>query len=156
MEKRILEDDSSVAVHIRFGDYMNEVNNPKFGGFCTEAYYESAIDIISLSCGKENINLYVFSDDIPHAELFFRNILAGKLSIAVKKIVYVNVCNTEEDSWIDMYLMSICHHNIIANSTFSWWGAWLNGNESKVVIAPKKWINIFDYTDIYPERWITI
>lgn len=58
--------------------------------------------------------------------------------------------------WYDMYLMSICKHNIIANSTFSWWGAWLNQNENKIVAAPERWIHTFDYEDIYPSEWIKI
>ena len=65
----------------------------------------------------------------------------GKLTAGMNreiKTVIVNVC-TEEDSWIDMYLMSLCHHNIIANSTFSWWGARLNANPGKIVISPAFW-----------------
>ena len=57
-----------------------------------------------------------------------------------------------------MRLMSLCKHNIIANSSFSWWGAWLNNNKEKIVIAPQKWFNSnkMDYSDIIPEKWIKI
>ena len=58
--------------------------------------------------------------------------------------------------WYDLYLMSMCTHHILANSTFSWWGAWLNQRRDKIVVAPQKWMNVCDYKDIYPEGWITM
>ena len=64
--------------------------------------------------------------------------------------------NQGKDSYKDMFLMSKCKHNIIANSSFSWWGAWLNQNQQKIVIAPKKWNNLGNYTDICPPDWIRI
>ena len=69
-------------------------------------------------------------------------------------IIEVIDWNSEDEGWIDMYLMSICKHNIIANSSFSWWAAWLNQNEKKVVIAPSKWQNGADIEDIVPEEWV--
>ena len=60
------------------------------------------------------------------------------------------------NSWEDMYLMSKCKHNIVANSTFSWWGAWLNENKGKIVLCPPKYINSEDTFDFYPQDWIRI
>ena len=64
--------------------------------------------------------------------------------------------NTEQDGWSDMYLMSICRHNIIANSSFSWWAAWLNQNAEKIVVAPCRWQNGIDIADIVPDEWVRI
>jgi len=66
--------------------------------------------------------------------------------------------NGPDKNYEDLRLMSLCRHNIIANSTFSWWGAWLNQNPYKTVIAPKKWFNTekFDAKDVLPESWIRL
>ena len=73
---------------------------------------------------------YVFTDDIEWARDFFR----GSCYTIVDE-------NRGKDSYIDMYLMSQCKHNIIANSSFSWWGAWLNENPEKIIVSPNKWFN---------------
>ena len=115
---------NSVSLHIRRGDYLN---NPIYG-VCDEKYYEKAIAAI-----KEKVDtprFYVFSDDTAWCEDFMR-----KQGVDYQIISH----NTGEDSYKDMYLMTRCKHNIIANSTFSWWGAWLNDNERKIVISPNKW-----------------
>ena len=79
-----------------------------------------------------------------------------KDNLNIPNCIYVDN-NKAENSYIDMYLMSICKHNLIANSTFSWWAAWLNKNESKIVVMPQKWI-LRDYlpTGIFPEEWVKI
>ena len=73
-----------------------------------------------------------------------------------KKIFFLNV-NSGKNSYIDMQLMSLCKHNIIANSSFSWWGAWLNSNTEKLVIAPRPWMpSHTSGKDIIPEKWIPL
>jgi hypothetical protein len=68
--------------------------------------------------------------------------------------------NSDKNSWMDMYLMTKCDHNIIANSSFSWWGAWLNKNPSKIVICPRKWFNDndknHDSIDLIPDSWVRL
>jgi hypothetical protein len=97
----------------------------------------------------ENFNevttFIVFSDD----EKWIKENIKGK------NIIYIQ----RNHDYIDLYLMSQCNHNIIANSTFSWWGAWLNNNQNKKVVAPTKWFGVnkkLDTKDLIPETWIKI
>jgi hypothetical protein len=94
-------------------------------------------------------HFFVFSDDIDWVE--------QQLSGLVPNITFVKG-NSDSKNWIDMMLMSNCKHHIIANSTYSWWGAWLNQNSNKIVIAPKKWFNdpLIDTKNLVPESWIRI
>lgn len=138
---------NSVSIHIRRGDYYkNKSYEKKFGNVATLSYYQQAIDLIKSKI--ENPQFYVFSDDMDWVK---ENLDLGEGT------TYVDY-NKKEDSYKDMQLMSICKHNIIANSTFSWWGAFLNVNPNKIVIAPKKWINIdwLDEVEIFPDDWILL
>lgn len=131
----------SVSLHIRRGDYLS---NSAFSMICTPAYYREAIRILEERV-KKNLHYIVFSDDIQWA----------KKNVSVQNVTYVD-WNTGSDSWQDMYLMSRCQHNIIANSTFSWWGGWLNLNPSKIVVCPDKILNNSNPIDLYPADWIHI
>ena len=120
----MIQKEQSVSIHIRMGDYL--VYNDVYGEICTKEYYQNAIEYI-----MEKIDspiFFVFSDEPEKAKDFLGN----------RKAIYVE---KQEDDWCDMYLMSKCKHNIIANSTFSWWAAWLNKNYNKQIISPKKWTN---------------
>lgn len=140
----LLRISNSVSVHVRRGDYV-KIGNTQ--GICTLDYYKSAIKIIK---EKVNPNLYlVFSDDIA----WCRENLTDCFSDT--QVIYVD-WNRGADSYRDMQLMSCCNHNIIANSSFSWWGAWLNQNPDKIVISPSHWMNGGGWIDIIPEDWITI
>jgi len=130
---------NSVSLHIRRGDYLG---NSIYTGVCTEEYYLEAIEkLLSRIKLKNRIHFYIFSDDKSYANQFI-----GKLNYPAHLIDF----NKGSDSFKDMYLMSQCKHNIIANSSFSWWGAWLNNNPDKIVIAPKHWFNVKN-VDLYKD-----
>ncbi len=136
---------NSVSIHIRRWDYITNKNANSFHWTCNLEYYNNAIKII-----KEKIKNPVFfflSDDINWVKENFN----------IKNAYFID-WNTWDNSWKDMKLMSSCKHNIIANSSFSWWGAWLNNNKWKIVITPKKWFNNkkVNTNDIIPNNWIKI
>lgn len=119
----------SVSVHIRRGDYL------KFKNFqvCGLEYYTKAIQNI---CDKiKKPVFYIFSNDPEWSGVFMK-----KFNV---QFHIINI-NNGENSYMDMYLMSQCKHNIIANSTFSWWGAYLNKNPEKIVVSPKQWLRHID------------
>ncbi|MFZ1388643.1 MAG: alpha-1,2-fucosyltransferase [Thiolinea sp.] len=133
---------NSVSLHIRRGDYLN-IKNKKIHAPCPLRYYQDSIRIILEQV--INPSFFVFSDDINWAK---ENLI---LDFDVNYISH----NTGLMSYNDMNLMSLCKNNIIANSSFSWWGAWLNANPNKIVIAPKKWFEVEkDTSDLYPIGWI--
>ena len=140
-----MQAESSVSIHIRRGDYVTNPSSAKLhGGVCDLEYYKRAINLIKSRIS--NPSFYIFSDDKDWVKENIR--IEGKLT-------YVN-WNFGEDSYKDMQLMSLCKHNIIANSSFSWWGAWLNPNPDKIVIAPSKWFNKRKDRDVVPETWLRI
>ncbi|MDR3326575.1 MAG: alpha-1,2-fucosyltransferase [Prevotellaceae bacterium] len=119
---------NSVSIHMRRGDYLKPENLKTLGSICTLDYYVRAIEFIRTRI--ENPEFVVFSDDMVWA----------KENFPLGKVLFVD-WNTGKNSFRDMQLMSVCRHNIIANSTFSWWAAWLNKNDEKIVITPAKWSN---------------
>jgi len=121
----INESKISVSIHFRRGDYDNVVIVNNILGCCPLSYYESAMKLIEERFDK--VSYYVFSDDIEWVKENFQ----------IDNSVYVD-CGGRF-SGEDIFLMSQCDHNIIANSTFSWWGGWLNEKEDKVVVCPKDW-----------------
>ncbi|MDD2505652.1 MAG: alpha-1,2-fucosyltransferase, partial [Bacilli bacterium] len=135
----------SDSLHVRRGDYVLNSTTNKVHGTCGINYYNKAIDIVT----KENPEavFFVFSDDCDWAR--------NNLKINHEK--YFIDFNGKENCHEDIRLMSLCKHNIIANSSFSWWGAWLNNNKNKIVVAPKKWFNVkINTKDLVPENWIKI
>lgn len=120
-----IQESNSISIHVRRGDYA------KLAYIFFQAdwmnYYSLAVNYISKNTHNKPLTFFIFSDDIDWC----------------KKNIYVPaiyVENKGKDSWKDILLMSHCKHNIIANSTFSWWGAWLNNNPDKVVTTPKIWL----------------
>jgi hypothetical protein len=140
---------NSVSVHIRRGDYISNPAFAKVHGFVGIGYYNKAIQRI---CAEVVSPFFVvFSDDLKWAK---ENLQLDKNAIFVTH-------NTGTSSFEDMRLMSLCKHNIIANSTFSWWAARLNNNVKKIVIAPQKWLAdrsvVADYDrfveNLIPQSW---
>lgn len=139
---------NSISLHIRRGDYVEKERYQKLYATCSMDYYKRGVEYIAKQ--YPNPTLYIFSDDIPWA----KENMDLKLPY---DIVYVSH-NSGDKAYEDLRLMSVCNHNIIANSTFSWWGAWLNRNQHKIVIAPQKWFNDENIiqTDIIPKNWIRL
>lgn len=133
----------SVSLHIRRGDYLEKKFRGIYGGICTERYYKSAIEYFKSRFLY--VKFFVFSDDKEWAKKTF----AGDDFLIVEG-------NGGDQSYMDMCLMSQCKHNIIANSSFSWWGAWLNQNPSKIVIAPDRWLNNCEARDVCNPEWVRI
>jgi hypothetical protein len=129
----------SVSIHVRRGDYLEPKNAKQYGGICTLEYYKKAIAIIKSH--YKDPNFYIFSNDIEWC----------KENLDIDKADFVNN-NKGKDSWLDMFLMSKCSANILANSSFSYWGAIMNKNDN-IVVYPGKWFN--DETpNIFPDNWI--
>jgi hypothetical protein len=129
---------SNCAIHVRRGDYLNRT---KYNPTCSIEYYQSAIELFD-----RDTKFLVFSDDIDWCKQTFNS---PRFTFSEN--------NTED---IDLYLMSMCQHQIIANSTFSWWGSWLNQNPFKKVVAPKNWFGCalqhLNTDDLYTESMLKI
>lgn len=138
-----IADSPAVSVHVRRGDYLDASHGGMYMGICTEDYYQKAMDRIRESV--PDAVFYMFSNDTDWVKKHF----TGKDCVVAEG-------STEDTGYQDLYLMSLCQHHIIANSSFSWWGAWLGGNPQKKVIAPDRWLNGTECRDIYTENMIRI
>jgi hypothetical protein len=142
----IIHSTESISIHIRRGDYISNPKTNQIHGTCDISYYSAAVDYIS---GKlDSPHFFIFSDDPEW--------VGSNFSIP-GDVTYI-VHNGSDKAYEDMRLMSSCRHHIIANSSFSWWGAWLSQNPDKVVIAPEKWFNESDVDtkDLIPGSWIRL
>ena len=137
----------SVSIHIRRGDYITNKNCSDTFRLLPPDYYKKAIE--RMEKRVENPVFFVFSDEPERA----------KTEIDLPQAVYID-WNQGSDSYIDMQLMTYCRHNIIANSSFSWWGAWLNNHADKIVIAPAVWLKDekanAGINDLLPEKWMQL
>lgn len=136
---------NAVSLHIRRGDFINS----DFINYDFDTYYDRAIAMMQ----HKTVNpfFFIFSNDAAWCE--------SQLSTRNIPHIIVSI-NDENEAFADLYLMSQCKHQICANSTFSWWGAWLNRNTKKIVIIPEKWYQKGRYVnavrDLIPEGWIKI
>ena len=190
MEDRAPKGAPLVSIHIRRGDYLDA--SEVYGGICTDAYYDKAIDYIlqlvpnarfvifsndvewAIAWAKKRNALYKEKKEMNYVKIggsvksgsnvkassnvkYEENVKIGgsvvEESVETEPDRFLVVTETDESTaYVDMYMMSQCDHNIIANSSFSWWGAYLNQNPSKIVIAPSRWTNTLNQTDIYTEN----
>lgn len=134
----------SVSLHIRRGDYVSNPQVYQACGVCPLSYYTAAVDEVSKSVRAPHF--FIFSDDIEWCK--------KNLSIPFP-VTFVGHNGPDKD-YEDLRLISLCRHQIIANSSFSWWGAWLNPNPQKKVIAPKQWFKDRDTRDLIPEGWLRL
>ncbi len=137
----------AVALHVRRGDYLT--TSEVFGGICTQAYYVRAVKKVL----KEipDAEFFVFSNDTKWVKQWIPELCKA---CEVKETDRFTVIEgaTEDTGYLDMLLMSSCRHYILANSSFSWWGAYLNPSKEKLVIVPSVWFNNQDCRDIYTEE----
>lgn len=140
----------SISVNIRRGDYADNIKVRNYHGLIEKEYFINGVKYIKerLNIEKDVINIFIFSDDIEWCKENLNDLeYYGNLFFSSKEISATDT----------LYLISKCHHNVIANSSFSWWGAWLNQNENKIVVAPKYWVKVkIDTKDVVPEEWIEL
>lgn len=144
--QKLILSSNSVSLHVRRGDYITNTLTNSVHGICSIDYYKKAIRVIEKNIATPAY--FIFSDDLSWTK--------DNLDF-LSNVTYIEL----EDSALDfeeMYLMSLCQHHIIANSSFSWWGAWLNSNPNKIVIAPQKWFNdtSINTDDLIPESWLRL
>lgn len=141
-----IADANAVAIHVRGGDYLSDPSASHALGACPSEYYRAA-----LACVRDRVQnptFFAFSDDPARA----RSVLP-----ADEEVTFVEG-RIESRAWVDQYLMSRCRHQVIANSTFSWWAAWLNPFPEKVVVAPRQWFRngMLDTRGLFPPNWVTL
>lgn len=135
---------NSLSIHIRRGDFLN---HPLYKDICTLQYYEEAIRRV---CSMTPIDhVVVFSNDIDWCQKNLSSLLNFKSTTFID-------WNVGAQSYNDIHLMSLCKHNIIANSSFSWWGAWLNKNPNKIVASPRIWDHSGSASNPICKDWIRI
>ena len=144
-EAAIVKEPNAVSIHVRRGDYASLDAGDLYTDICTDEYYEAAIEYVLNR--YPDARFYLFTNDHTWAE-FFVNIHPNAKITVVKG-------STEYTGYLDMYLMSKCRHHIIANSSFSWWGAWLS-NDDGLTIAPCPWLNSEYCSDIHTDAMVKI
>jgi hypothetical protein len=140
----LITDCMAVSLHVRRGDIAADPTALAVHGLCSLDYYQSAVEYVTARVAHPEF--FVFSDDMSwareHLHFGFPCHYIGH--------------NKGLDSYNDMRLMSLCNHHIIANSSFSWWGAWLNPHVEKIVVAPKQWFAAdIDSSDVVPLIWVS-
>ena len=134
----------SVSLHVRRGDYLLPKYAKEYGA-TDLSYYDRALNRVAERV--PNPTVFVFSDDIA----WCRDNIKPSF-----KTVYVDDASRGPKAAFHLELMSLCRNNIITNSSFSWWGAWLNRNQGKIVVAPRRWYANVERDDVVPESWMRV
>ncbi len=146
-EQKILASKNATAIHIRRGDYITNKAAAAYHGVLPISYYREALELLSQKLNIPTIEVFIFTNDIEWVKNNFK--LSGS------KLHFIEG-NEGKDSWKDMALMTACKHHIIANSSFSWWGAWLASRQGHVY-APNNWFSdiadTYSIHDLIPEKW---
>jgi hypothetical protein len=141
-----IENTNSVSIHVKRKEYIAPGYYYDRGYVCTQQYYKNAVDF--MNAHYSDLKYYIFSDDMEWAMNNF-GFLADYFIVDTSKL--------RLSAYYDMMLMSKCRHNIIANSSFSWWGAFLNQNNSKTVVCPTDFRSLYIRADeVYPSEWIRV
>ena len=148
--KRIKASRLPISVHVRRGDYL-KAGTHEVHGILDESFYRQVFDHLESKIGRDT-DLFIFSDDPEVAEQVLSSVRGSRLN---------HVRGDPERPWEDMALMARCRHHVIANSSFSWWGAWLNRSPDKIVVAPRAWfapaeLRKRNTIDLYPPGWILV
>ena len=138
-----IESCNSVSIHVRMGDYTSTSVGDNYPGY-GRGYYERAMKLVEAKI--DGPRYYIFSDNPEWVR--------SRLSLLDNCTIVSH--NAIEKGYEDLRLMSLCKHNIITNSTFSWWGAWLNKNSAKIVVTPRKWFSGLDNSDLLLDGWCVL
>lgn len=144
-----IDGSNSVSIHFRREDYVTNAHANQFHGLPTIKYYKAALELLAKKTGQKDLELYIFSNDIEWC----------KQNLKFKYPMTFIGGEAKDRGPVDMRLMKYCKHNIMANSSFSWWGAWLNQNPDKIIVAPKVWFQdkkANAETEIIPSDWIRL
>ena len=151
---KLIDSNQSVSVHVRRGDYLLPENQALFGGICTDTYYKEAMSRMMRE--RPDCRFYLFTNDKQWARAQIAEYKKAEPSDTDAKTYDVNLYDNievvdfgERNDYAEFVLMSRCKHNILANSSFSWWASYLNRNADKIVLVPDRWLNGWDCEDIY-------
>ena len=155
-----IENTSAVGIHIRRSD--SRANEELYEGICTADYYCAAVDYIQERC--PDATYYIFSNEPKWVKSTRKALIQSQIKegmsreevTAIKKKFIMVQSNTEYTAYLDLLLLSKCKHNVLSNSSFSWWGAWLNDNSDKIMVAPTPWMNNSNGEEIYTEGMVLI
>ena len=155
-----IENTHAVGIHIRRSD--SRPNEELYEGICTAEYYCAAVRYIQER--YPDVTYYIFSNEPKWVKSTRKALIQSQITeemsreeiAEVKKKFVMVQTNTEYTAYLDLLLLSKCKHTVLSNSSFSWWGAWLNDNPDKIVIAPTPWMNNFNGEEIYTEGMILI